>query len=269
MFQEKFCKVGGMRFRVVMVCGLLLSGLGWGQEIKPLIPATGPRPVGPYTPGLSYGDFTFVSGQGVGDGSGRRPSDMRGQVIQCLNNIRNILRVSGLDLANIFSLQIYYTDKAQEAVIEQVLKDTFSGRIPLRSILYVPKLPVETPIEITAFAHKTKQTGGLVSPALDRPAGCVVLEQFVQCGVEMAAGGNDLPQQTAAVLGALEGRLRAVGSSLAKVVSTNVYLADMAEFQVMNATYASFFPQTKPTRSTVQPFALPKGRVAISVVATR
>lgn len=253
--------------RTVLLAVLSISI--YGQEIKALFPTTGPKPIGPYSPGIAVSDFVFVSGQGVGDGSGKRSADTRGQAIQCVNNVRNILRLGQMDLAHIFSLQVYLTDKSQEAIVDQVLKDSFSGKIPPRSTLYVPKLPVETPIEITAYAHKAKQTGELEAPALDRPAGCKALKQFVQCGVEVAAGGADIEQQTAAVLGALDARLKVLGSSIAKVVATNVYLTDITEFTKMNAAYASFFLLRAPTRTTVQPFALSRGRVAISVVATR
>ncbi len=253
--------------RTVLLAVLSISL--FGQEVKPLAPTTGPRPVGPYSPGIQFGDFVFVSGQGVGDGSGKRPTDTRAQAIQCLQNVRNILRLGQLDLANIFALQIYMTDKAQEPVIDQVMKDTFSGKIPPHTKLFVPKLPVETPIEITAFAHRARMTGEIEAPSLDRPSGCKALKQFIQCGVEVAAGGADIEQQTAAVLGALDGRLKVLGSSITKVVATNVYMADMSEFQKMNAAYASFFLLRPPTRSTAQPFAIPRGRVAISVVALR
>ena len=91
----------------------------YGQDIKALFPTSGPKPIGPYSPGISLGDFVFVSGQGVGDGSGKRPADTRGQAIQCINNVRNILRLGQMDLANIFSLQVYLTDKSQEAIVDQ------------------------------------------------------------------------------------------------------------------------------------------------------
>jgi 2-iminobutanoate/2-iminopropanoate deaminase len=241
----------------------------FGQEVKQLAPSSGPKPVGPYSPGIAIGDFVFVSGQGVGDGSGKRPADTRGQAIQCINNVRNILRAGQLDLAHVFSLQVYLTDKAQEAIVEQVLKDSFSGKVPPHSTLFVPRLPVDTPLEITAYAHKAKQTGDLELPGLDKPAGCKATRQFVQCGLEVPAGGADVEQQTAAVLGALDARLKLLGSSITKVVATNVYLADINEFAKMNAAYASFFLLRPPSRTTIQPFAIPRGRVAISVVATK
>lgn len=250
---------------------VMMLGVAWGQspEVRVLFPTTGPKPVGPYSPGLAVGDFVFVSGQGVGDGSGKRPTETRAQAVQCMNNVRNILRLGGMDLANIFSLQVYLTDKSQEGVVLQVLKDMFSGKIPTYNVQVMPKLPVATPLEITAFAHKARQTGELEPPALDRPAGCKALKQFVQCGVEVAAGGVDVEQQTASVLGALDARLRQLGTSLSRAVATNVYLSDIEEFPKMNAAYASFFLLRPPTRSTTQAFALPKGRVAISVIAAK
>ncbi|WP_051670833.1 RidA family protein [Bryobacter aggregatus] len=254
-----------MRLALLAVLSFSISA----QEIKPLFPATGPKPVGPYSPGIAVGEFVFVSGQGVLDSAGKRPADTRSQAIQCINNVRNILKLGHLDLANIFSLQIYLTDKSQEAIVDQVLKDSFSGKVPPHSLLYVPKLPVETPLEITAYAHKNKQSGELEAPSLEQAAGCKASKQFVQCGVEVAAGGADVEQQTAAVLGALDARLKLHGSSLAKVVATNVYLTDISEFSKMNAAYASFFLLRAPTRTTVQPFSISRGRVAISVVASK
>ena len=76
-------------------------------------------------------------------------------------------------------------------------------------------------------------------------------------------------QQTAAVLGVLDAWHKMLGSSIIKVVATYVYLADMTGFSKMNGAYASFFLLRAPTRSTAQPFALPRGRVAISVVAVK
>lgn len=254
---------------VLSFCFLAVCALASAQEVKALFPSTGPKPIGPYSPGIAWNDYVFVSGQGVADSSGKRPADTRGQAIQCINNVRNILKMGGLDLANITILQVYLTDKSQEAMVDQVLKDTFSGKVPPRSLLFVPKLPNDTPLEITAYAHRAKTTGELEPPALDKPMGCKPLKQFIQCGVELAYGGADTEQQTASILGALDARLKMLGSSLNKVVATNVYLSDMGEFAKMNGAYASFFLLRAPTRTTVQPFSLPRGRVAISVVAVK
>lgn len=79
---------------------------------------------------------------------------------------------------------------------------------------------------------------------------------------------GDIGAMTRQVLSNLQAVLEAAGSSLAKVVKTTVFLADMADFAAMNAAYAEFFPLEPPARSTVQVAALPRGtRVEIEAVA--
>ena len=65
--------------------------------------------------------------------------------------------------------------------------------------------------------------------------------------------------------------LAAAGSSLAHVVRTTVYLADLGHFARMNAVYERRFQgRPRPARSTIQAGALPRGvAVEIDVVALR
>jgi 2-iminobutanoate/2-iminopropanoate deaminase len=70
------------------------------------------------------------------------------------------------------------------------------------------------------------------------------------------------------VLKNLEAVLAAAGRSMAAVVKTTVYLADMNDFAAMNEVYARFFPAPPPARSTVQAARLPRdARVEIDVIA--
>ena len=62
--------------------------------------------------------------------------------------------------------------------------------------------------------------------------------------------------------------LEAAGSGLDKVVKTTVFLADMADFAVVNAVYAELFGNTKPARSCVQAARLPKDvKIEIEAIA--
>ena len=80
--------------------------------------------------------------------------------------------------------------------------------------------------------------------------------------------GRTTAEQTEQVFANLRAVLSAAGTSLAKVVKTTVYLADMADFAQMNEVYAKHFGSHKPARSTVQAAGLPKGaRVEIDVIA--
>jgi 2-iminobutanoate/2-iminopropanoate deaminase len=73
---------------------------------------------------------------------------------------------------------------------------------------------------------------------------------------ELAAGVK--AQAERAILN-LEALLAAAGLGLGDVVKTGIFLADMADFAVVNEVYASRFSAPYPARSTVQAAALPKG----------
>ncbi|HEU4762062.1 MAG TPA: RidA family protein [Gemmatimonadales bacterium] len=84
--------------------------------------------------------------------------------------------------------------------------------------------------------------------------------------MELVAG--DTAAQTEQVFANLKAVLAAAGTDLSSVLKTTVYLADMADFQPMNAVYARHFGEHRPARSTVAAAALPKGaRVEIDVIA--
>ncbi len=79
-----------------------------------------------------------------------------------------------------------------------------------------------------------------------------------------------IAEQTEQVLRNLAEVLRAAGTSLAEVVKTTVFLADMNDFAAMNEVYARYFSNEPPARSTVQAARLPRdARVEIDAIAIR
>jgi len=92
-----------------------------------------------------------------------------------------------------------------------------------------------------------------------------------QIPIDPATGAfvsDDVAGQTRQVLVNLSAVLDAAGSSLASVVKTTVFLADMEDFAAMNGVYAEFFNENKPARATVQAARLPKdARVEIECIA--
>jgi 2-iminobutanoate/2-iminopropanoate deaminase len=80
--------------------------------------------------------------------------------------------------------------------------------------------------------------------------------------------GDDIQAQTTQVFANISAVLSAAGSSLAQVVKTTVFLADMNDFTAMNEIYARYFGEHRPARSTVQAARLPRDvRVEIEVIA--
>lgn len=80
----------------------------------------------------------------------------------------------------------------------------------------------------------------------------------------------DITAQTEMSLRNVTAVLAGAGLTLANVVKTTVFLADMADFAAMNEVYAKHFPAPFPARSAVAVRTLPKNAlVEIEVVAVR
>lgn len=92
-----------------------------------------------------------------------------------------------------------------------------------------------------------------------------------QLGIDPATGelvSADVKEQTAQALSNMKAVLAAAGATVDNVVKTTVFLADMADFQAVNAVYAETFTCDAPARSCVAVAALPKGaRVEVEAIA--
>jgi 2-iminobutanoate/2-iminopropanoate deaminase len=79
---------------------------------------------------------------------------------------------------------------------------------------------------------------------------------------------GDIGNQTDRVFANLAAVLAGAGLTVADIVKTTVYLADMADFKAMNEAYARHFESNAPARTTIAAAGLPKGaRVEIDAVA--
>jgi len=80
--------------------------------------------------------------------------------------------------------------------------------------------------------------------------------------------GNDIKEQTEWIFKNILSILEIEGLTLDDVLKTNVYLANMNDYQVMNEIYAKHFKEPFPARATVAVAKLPAGAlVEIEVLA--
>lgn len=94
-----------------------------------------------------------------------------------------------------------------------------------------------------------------------------------QLPIDPATGAfpeGGVQEQTRQSLLNVKAILEEAGLTLANVVKTTVYLADMGDFVAMNEVYSQFFSLPFPARSAVAVKALPKGAlVEVEVIAAR
>jgi 2-iminobutanoate/2-iminopropanoate deaminase len=63
--------------------------------------------------------------------------------------------------------------------------------------------------------------------------------------------GDTVEEQTARVLENIKAILEAGGAAMADVVKVTAHLSDLSLFERYNKVYATYFPDPKPTRTTV------------------
>lgn len=94
-------------------------------------------------------------------------------------------------------------------------------------------------------------------------------QAVVAAGLVFCAGQIPLDPATGAVPSGIEAQTRqalanvaavleSAGASMGAVVKTTVFLKDLNDFTMMNAVYATFFPDSPPARSTVEVSRLPR-----------
>ncbi len=94
-----------------------------------------PRPIGPYSPGLSVDGWVFLSGQGGLDPeSGQIVSgDLAEQTEQTFRNVESLLAAAGASLADVVSCLVHLSDLAQFAAFNAIYEQKFPGVKPVRT----------------------------------------------------------------------------------------------------------------------------------------
>lgn len=125
---------------------------------------------------------------------------------------------------------------------------------------------------MTRRAVSTAGAPGAIGPYSQ----AIAVDDFLFCsgqlGLDPATGElvAGVEAQAERAMKNLTAVLDAAGMSLADVVKTTIFLADIDDFAAVNAVYGRFTPDPPPARSTVQVAALPKAAlVEIEAVARR
>ena len=135
--------------------------------------------------------------------------------------------------------------------------------------------------KITIFAAVKQNKRMKVISTKKAPAAIGPYSQAIQVGnlvytsgqipIDPATGAfveGGIKEQTRQSLSNVRAILEEAGLTMANVIKTTVFMADMNDFADMNAIYAEFFTEPYPARSAVAVKTLPKGAlVEIEVVA--
>src|SRR6266404_4126113 len=90
-------------------------------------------------------------------------------------------------------------------------------------------------------------------------------------GVDPSTGqlvGHDVQAQTRQILDSFEVMLSSVGSDLGHVVHVNVFMAQMGDFEAVNAAYVEKMGGHRPARTVIGVSELPKPGVLLTMNLT-
>lgn len=119
----------------------------------PIITPKAPGAIGPYSQGISAGEFVFVSGQiPAGLDGALVNGGVSEQTEQSLNNITGVLLAAGLTMNDVVKTTVFMTDLGQFAAMNEVYARHFKVPFPARATVQVTALPKGALVEIEAVA---------------------------------------------------------------------------------------------------------------------
>ncbi|MFL1970590.1 RidA family protein [Helicobacter pylori] len=118
--------------------------------------ALAPKAIGPYSQAIATNDLVFVSGQlGIDASTGEfKGTDIHSQTTQSMENIKAILKESGLGMDSVVKTTILLKSLDDFAVVNEIYGSYFKEPYPARATFQVAKLPKDALVEIEAIAIK-------------------------------------------------------------------------------------------------------------------
>lgn len=113
-----------------------------------------PKPIGPYSQAVQYGNLLFCSGQvaidpKVGDVVAK---DVEGQTLQVMKNLEAVLKEAGLGFSNVLKTTIFLKSMGDFPKVNAIYGEYFKSNPPARSTVEVSRLPKEVLVEIECVA---------------------------------------------------------------------------------------------------------------------
>ncbi len=111
-----------------------------------------PQAIGTYSQAVRVGDTVYLSGQIPLDPATMElvSNDMEAEITQVFENLRAVCRAAGGDLSGIVKLNIFMTDLAHFALVNEVMARYFAQPYPARAAVQVSALPKGARVEMDA-----------------------------------------------------------------------------------------------------------------------
>ena len=125
------------------------------SERRPILTDKAPKPIGPYSQAVQYGNLVFTSGQiPIDPATGSLVTgDIVKETEQVFANLAAVLAAAGTDLSRAVKVTVFLTDMGQFSKVNEVYARHFREPFPARSTVQVAALPKGVAIEIEVTAE--------------------------------------------------------------------------------------------------------------------
>jgi enamine deaminase RidA (YjgF/YER057c/UK114 family) len=227
----------------------------------------------PHVDAFSYGVLThdrlFISSMaGVDPASGKVPDDPAQQVDLALDGVKAVVQAAGLEMGNVVFVNPYLTKDIPSRIMNEHYARRFEfGNTPGRATIQVASLPGGAHIEYTGVAVRDIAARKAIRPKNMPPSPtaspCVFAGDTLYCSAKSGFipgphGGvyaATTPTQLRQTMRNLLDNLEEAGMDFSQVVSTNVWLDDLADTKGFDAVYGQYLGPVMPARTTVQQIA--------------
>jgi 2-iminobutanoate/2-iminopropanoate deaminase len=227
----------------------------------------------PHNNAFSYGMLThdrlFISSMaGVDPANGKVPDDPAQQVDLALDGMKAVVQAAGLEMSNVVFVNPYLTKDIPSRIMNEHYARRFEfGNTPGRATIQVTNLPGGAHIEYTGIAVRDLAARKAIRPKNMPPSPtaspCVFAGDTFYCSAKSGFipgphGGvyaANTPTQLRQTMRNLLDNLEEAGLAFSDVVSTNVWLDDLADTKDFDVVYGQYLGPVMPARTTVQQIA--------------
>lgn len=118
---------------------------------KIIATAAAPAAIGPYSQAVQAGNTVYLSGQiGLDPATMQMAEGIDAQVARVFDNLKAVAAAAGGSLADAVKVNIYVTDLANFAKVNDAMAQAFSQPYPARATVQVAALPRGALVEIDA-----------------------------------------------------------------------------------------------------------------------
>ena len=118
---------------------------------KIIATASAPAAIGPYSQAVQAGGTVYLSGQiGLDPVSMQMAEGIDAQIVRVFENLKAVAAAAGGSLADAVKVNIYVTDLANFAKVNDAMAQAFSQPYPARATVQVAALPRGALVEVDA-----------------------------------------------------------------------------------------------------------------------